>query len=289
MSFSSDLEPRHYQIGILLLLVLGFLCLGKSVIQAESVLWILSSVFFLQFLCDRFLSPHLVSRRAFFDEWESLIIGSLSLCLMMQFQTWALCLSSVVLLVGARVLFRWRNKLWVNPLALSLSLVLLYAQPSGRVLLNPTLWPSSLEFLFCLLVVGTYGLWKLRRTDGVLSFFLNVWVLFEGRSWILGESLPVDLSAMTLGGLLFVVFFVLADPQSTPTSREGRCLWGAFVALLTYALHFTPLSPYALIFAITLSGPLTPFLDSCIPGQSFRWPKYQLRALSLRDHAEGAS
>lgn len=116
-----------------------------------------------------------------------------------------------------------------------------------------------------LIILGFIVLYRLRRWEIHLTYFLTLAVLLLAQG--LYNSLPQDrliefvYSGLTEGGLLFFVFFMVVEPVTSPATRKGRILYSFIIAVIGFALGFTPVIEYGLIFALALGNLMVPLLN----------------------------
>jgi len=70
--------------------------------------------------------------------------------------------------------------------------------------------------------------------------------------------------------LLISAFFMLSDPKTMPASLAGCLLYGTWVALLGWTLHYLFSTPNAFLYALILSSPLTLSINRYLPGKTLQ-------------------
>lgn len=109
---------------------------------------------------------------------------------------------------------------------------------------------------------GLFLLWKKVIPWQVPVATLGTVVLVTLPFWLLDPDLhPFPLQHVFSGGLVLAAFFVATDPVSGCTTRRGRLLFGAGVALLTLAIRRWGAFPDGVAFAVLLMNCLAPWLD----------------------------
>ena len=66
------------------------------------------------------------------------------------------------------------------------------------------------------------------------------------------------------GLTMFAAVFVIAEPVSTPTSRETKIIYGAVVAILMMLVRVLGSNAEGLIFAVLFGNMITPFLNRTV-------------------------
>jgi enediyne biosynthesis protein E5 len=90
-----------------------------------------------------------------------------------------------------------------------------------------------------------------RRLPLIASFLVAFLVQAVVRSTITGNPLSADLAALTNVPLVLFTFYMITDPQTSPSARRGQVAFGAGVALfygLLLELHFT----FNLFYCVTV-------------------------------------
>ena len=109
-------------------------------------------------------------------------------------------------------------------------------------------------------------LFSIRVADYILpAFFLTTYAILV---WTFG-MVPVSniyftgdiLSAVLTGGVLFVAFFVMTEPASSPKTKYGKAMSGFFTGLFAFFICAHGASPAGIFFAIILSNVISPLIE----------------------------
>ncbi len=257
------IDPRYYQIGILgLLLIYGLLVLDLE-IQPEQVLWILITAQLTQFGFTRWLQlPKFDPRSA--------LISSLSLCLLLRTDSLLLASLAAFVAIGSKFLIRWNNKHVFNPTNFALVILILCFDSAW---VSSGQWGRDLLLVLLVACLGMIVISRSRRSDITLAFLGFYTVLIFGRGMWLGDPLTIPLHQLQNGALLIFAFFMISDPVTTPNSRTGRILFAAVVSSVAGFIQFSLYEPNGVLYALTVSCLLTPFIDHFLPGEKFAWEK----------------
>lgn len=166
---------------------------------------------------------------------------------------WILCLA-VVFAIGSKYALVYRKQHILNPVAIGAVLVactipihnLLTADDMSSDLFqwwvaNPTLfWP--------LIILGSLVVYKIRRWPMVLSCIAVGMAVFVGEGWLRFDALPLDSLNLYLFSFptLFLAFFMLTEPFTTPPTRNVQMMYGAMVGALSSTIVFAgwfPMTP----------------------------------------------
>ncbi len=71
------------------------------------------------------------------------------------------------------------------------------------------------------------------------------------------------------GGLLLAVLFMATDPVTSPVTKRGRWLFGAFCGILSVLFRVLGGNPEGVSYAILLMNTLTPLIDRYTTGRAF--------------------
>lgn len=72
------------------------------------------------------------------------------------------------------------------------------------------------------------------------------------------------------GGTLLAAFFVVTDPVTHPTSRQGQWLFGGLVGSMVFVIRAFGNYPDGIAFAVLLANAVTPYLDRRLAGYNAR-------------------
>ena len=82
----------------------------------------------------------------------------------------------------------------------------------------------------------------------------------------------------TLNGMLLqFAFFMISDPRTTPSSRAGRIVFAALVALGAGYVQFKLFRTDGLLWSLALGTLAVPLLDRLLPGARYEWNRDRSR------------
>ncbi len=255
------LDPRLFQIAAVSgLLVYGMAFLGFDVSPGRALL-VLVTTLGTQYACTR------IFRLPAFEP-KSAAISGLSLCLLVRTDDARLAALAAVLAVASKFLLRWNGKHVFNPTNFAIVALLVLA---NGVWVSPGQWGSAAFFAFLMACVGALVVAHAARSD-VTFAFLGAWLaLVFGRSLWLGEPLAIPLHRLESGALLLFAFFMISDPKTTPDSRAGRILFGAFVASGAWYVQFRLFRTNGLLWSLAACSLFVPVIDVVLPGPLYSW------------------
>jgi len=138
------------------------------------------------------------------------------------------------------------------------------------------IWWAGTPVLFIpLLILGGLVVMKVRRWSLVLSFLSVGFVVFLLEAWGFGLDLSKEASRYFLSGpSLFLAFFMLTEPFTTPPTKKLQMTYGAFVGFISQTTIFMPYfvasSEIALIIGNLIFYPTTLRRKLILPLESFR-------------------
>jgi Na+-translocating ferredoxin:NAD+ oxidoreductase RnfD subunit len=180
---------------------------------------------------------------------------------------WPFVMGPIVAIMS-KVALTYRGRHIWNPTNLSFSLLLLLAPDSVSILSHQ--WGNDLRvvgviFLLGFLVVGKSHLLHISGTY-VVSFV----VLALVRSGINGQPMLAELAPITGPMYMLFLFFMLTDPKTVVSSRNGRILVVIIIALAEMLIRLSaewnigflqPLLTAPPIFALAIVGPIAKVID----------------------------
>jgi enediyne biosynthesis protein E5 len=257
--FRSD--PRHYQI----LVLLSLLVYGVSWLQFEiglnQIVVLLGGAILTQCICTR------LPRLPTIDPRSPLISG-LSLCLLLRTNSIPLLVLSVIVTIISKFLFTWRRKHIFNPTNFGIVAMMLLSEQTW---VSPAQWGSKLYFGFLVACLGGMVVHRALRSDVSYAFILSYAAILFGRAYGLGDPLAIPLKQLQSGALLLFTFFMISDPKTTPDSRAGRILFALLVAAGAGYVQFVLYRNNGLLWSLAICSLLTPLIDYLFPGTKYHW------------------
>lgn len=100
----------------------------------------------------------------------------------------------------------------------------------------------------------------LTMLTSLLSFVATS-VLFN----ILGVSKVIDvIPGLLSGGVLFAIVFMVTDPVTSPSTKEGKIIYGILIGVLTVVIRAFAVFPGGVMFSILIANTFVPALDMMI-------------------------
>ncbi|HLZ45872.1 MAG TPA: hypothetical protein VKQ05_09385 [Gemmatimonadales bacterium] len=201
---------------------------------------------------------------------SSAYITGISLALLTKPQAnilWPFALGAFLAIGSKYVLIYHGRHLW-NPSNFAIAVLLLLASDSVAILSHQ--WGNDLGTNLVIWAFGLVIAWRAR----VLHVTLTYVVCFIGfavvRHFIVGGPLLAEIAPITGPMYQLFVFFMVTDPRTTVSTRRGRIIVVAIVALVEALIRLAgdfqlpllrPLYVSPPILALAFVGPLAMFLD----------------------------
>lgn len=253
-------DPRFYQIGALMLLLLyGLTALDFDVTWLRAVA-ILTTAIVTQAVCSRIWHIR-------FDPKSALISG-LSLCLLLRSNSILWPLAAAVIAVASKFLIRWRGKHIFNPTNGAIVALMLI---TPNVWVSPGQWGNVVFFGFLITCLGGLVVNRAARSDVTYAFIIAWSAILFGRSLLLGEPMSIPIHRLENGALLLYTFFMISDPKTTPDSRAGRVLFAALVATGAWYAQFKLFRTNGLLWSLAAWSMLVPLIDMVLPAKRYEW------------------
>ncbi|MGN7612330.1 RnfABCDGE type electron transport complex subunit D [Magnetococcales bacterium HHB-1] len=255
-----QLDPRWYQLAVLLSIILVGTLWQRLEIDACTVITILITITLSQWLLSKIVAlPSFDPRSA----W----ISGLSLIILLRSSS---CMNTAIIAgvaVLSKFIFRYQKKHLFNPS----NFALIFALLSGLGWVSPGQWGNDLFLLFFFAFAANFTLWRSARWDISLAFlFFYTTLLFLRALW-LGDPWTIPWHQLQSGSLLLFSFLMISDPKATPDARIARIVFALAVALVAIFLRFILYIPHDPLWALILCSLLTPLLDHLWPHQRFTW------------------
>lgn len=156
---------------------------------------------------------------------ESAVISGLIVGIVLSSDApWWIFVIASLFAVASKYFIRFNNKHIFNPAALAIFLVTIifgvYTQWRGTY------------YWYILAPAGTYFIFKIRKLEVLLSYFITAMALFAAQAWI------QKVSFINIFGYFsyFFIFIMLIEPKTTPITKKGKVIFGMEVAGLIFVL-----------------------------------------------------
>jgi Na+-transporting NADH:ubiquinone oxidoreductase subunit NqrB len=197
----------------------------------------------------------------------SALISGIGLCTLLRTNGILPAAAAAALAIASKFVIRWRGKHLFNPTNIVLVLFLV----AGWGWISPGQY-GHLAFVALLMVcVGLTVVTRAARSDVTLAFLGTYAAIVFGRSLWLGEPMTIPIHRLQSGLLLQFAFNMISDPKTTPDSRAGRVLFGAFVALGAGFVQFKLFRTNGPVWSLITCALFVPVIDRLLPGPRYQW------------------
>ena len=195
----------------------------------------------------------------------SAYITGISLALLIKPQAnilWPFALGAFLAIASKYVLTYRGRHLW-NPSNFAIALLVLVASNSVAILSHQ--WGNDIRINLVIWVFGLAVAWRARVLHVTLTYVVCFTLLALLRQAIVGGPLLAELAPITGPMYQLFVFFMVTDPRTTVSTRHGRMMVVAIVALVETIIRLAgdfqvgllrPLYPSPPILALAIVGPI---------------------------------
>ncbi|MEX2156822.1 MAG: hypothetical protein WD773_08280 [Gemmatimonadales bacterium] len=201
---------------------------------------------------------------------SSAYITGISLALLIKPQAnilWPFALGGFLAIASKYVLTYRGRHLW-NPSNFAIALLVLVAADTVAILSHQ--WGNDLATNLVIWAFGLAVAWRARVLHVTLTYVGCFTVLALVRYFIVGGPLLAELAPITGPMYQLFVFFMITDPRTTVSTRRGRILVAAIVAVVETVIRLAgdyqvallrPLYPSPPILALAIVGPIAMWWD----------------------------
>ena len=201
---------------------------------------------------------------------SSAYITGISLALLIKPQAnilWPFALGAFLAIASKYVLTYRGRHLW-NPSNFAIALLLLLAANSVAVLSHQ--WGNDLGTNLVIWAFGLVIAWRARVLHVTLTYVACFLAFATLRHFIVGGPLLAELAPITGPMYQLFVFFMVTDPRTTVSTRRGRMVVVATVALVETIIRLAgdlqipllrPLYPSPPLLALAIVGPIAMWWD----------------------------
>ena len=137
--------------------------------------------------------------------------------------------------IGSKFIFAWKKQHIFNPAAFG-ALAL-----SAPGIIEATWWVGNPWLFIPLLIAGSLVVTKIRRGTMVLWCINAAFIVYMFEVWRLGiDILPAIPTFFISWPILFLAFFMLTEPFTTPPTKHLQRWYGALVGGLSSTTFFAP-------------------------------------------------
>jgi Na+-translocating ferredoxin:NAD+ oxidoreductase RnfD subunit len=201
---------------------------------------------------------------------SSAYITGISLALLIKPQAnllWPFALGAFLAIASKYVVTYRGRHLW-NPSNFAIALLVLVAADTVAILSHQ--WGNDLRINLVIWAFGLAVAWRARVLHVTLTYVVCFAVLAVVRNAIVGGPLLAELAPITGPMYQLFVFFMITDPRTTVSTRRGRMVVVAIVALVETIIRLAgdfqlgllrPLYPSPPILALAIVGPMAMWWD----------------------------
>jgi Na+-translocating ferredoxin:NAD+ oxidoreductase RnfD subunit len=172
------------------------------------------------------------------------------------------------LAITSKYVLTYRGKHLWNPTNFAISALLLVAPGSMAILSHQ--WGNNLIAVGIVFGVGMLVVWRAKLLHITLTYLVCFLLLAAVRSAINGDPLEAEISPVTGPMYQLLMFFMITDPRTVVSTRRGRMLVVALIAVVECLIRLLPLVDLPVlapllfappIFALAIVGPIAKALD----------------------------
>jgi Na+-translocating ferredoxin:NAD+ oxidoreductase RnfD subunit len=208
---------------------------------------------------------------------SSAYITGISLALLIKPQAsllWPFALGAFLAIASKYVLTYRGRHLW-NPSNFAIALLVLVAADTVAILSHQ--WGNDLRVNLLIWAFGLAVAWRARVLHVTLTYVACFGLLAVVRNAIVAGPLLAELAPITGPMYQLFVFFMITDPRTTVSTRRGRMVVVAVVALVETVIRLAgdfqvgllrPLYPSPPLLALAVVGPIAMWWDLYRQAQS---------------------
>ena len=183
------------------------------------------------------------------------------------FWPFALC---AAISIASKYVLRYKGRHIWNPTNFGIVMLLLLAPESAAVL--SIQWGSNMWAMGVIWIIGLLTLWKVKRFHITFVYIISFLVYGYLRSLYTGDAYLAEVALMT--GPMYQLFalFMMTDPKTTVSSRNGRIITVIAIATLEAVLRLNELV-YAPFYALFIVGPIALIIEDQLGASSGRKEK----------------
>lgn len=268
-SFTFRLDPRWFQIAFqLIFLSYGIFGLEWTADWTHYGVSIGGCLLF-QFLAESVRTNRWQPIREFGRWGFSVLISSMSLCLLLKTNHWSTSLVAAFFTVIPKYIFRFRGKHVFNPSAIGIVATILLTKDAW---LSPGQWGADTVIFFGVITLGTIVVTRVQKLDVSLAFLITFAGLMYWRQvYVLGWPMDYFMHTISTGSILLFTFFMISDPRTSPNHPVARIAWAMLIAAVAFYLAVFKWKYNTAIWVLVAAAPLVPLLDYFFPAKTFSW------------------
>ncbi len=167
----------------------------------------------------------------------------------------ALC---AMISIASKYVLRYKGRHIWNPTNFGIVMIILLAPESAAVL--SIQWGSNMWAMLVIWLIGLVTLWKIRRFHITFVYIFSFLVFGWFRSLYTGDPYLAEIAAMTGPMYQLFVLFMMTDPKTTLSTRNGRMLVAFLIAFVEFIFRLNE-AVYAPFYALFIVGPIALILE----------------------------
>ncbi len=162
----------------------------------------------------------------------------------------ALC---AMISIASKYVLRYKGRHIWNPTNFGVVMIILLASDSAAVL--SIQWGSNMWAMLVIWLVGLVTLWKIKRFHITFVYIISFLIFGWFRSLYTGDAFLAEIAPMTGPMYQLFVLFMMTDPKTTLSTRNGRMLVAFLIALVEFFFRLNE-AVYAPFYALFIVGPI---------------------------------
>lgn len=155
--------------------------------------------------------------------------------------------------IASKYVLRYKGRHIWNPTNFGIVCVILIASDYAAVL--SIQWGSNMWAILTIWIIGLFVLWKVKLFHVSITYLLFFLLFAWFRSLLTGDPFMAEVAPVTGPMYQLFVLFMITDPKTTVSTKNGRCLVAFLIALVEFALRLNE-AVYAPFYALFLVGPI---------------------------------
>lgn len=167
-------------------------------------------------------------------------------------------IATALLSILSKYVLRYKGRHLWNPSNFGVSWMLFLNSLSAAGL--SIQWGSNFAAMSVIWVLGIIIVNRAKRLHVTITYVLSFIALAYLRCLITGDTFLAELAPLTGPMYQLFIFFMITDPPTSVSTKNGRIIVVILIALVEFALRLDNFI-YAPFFALFLVGPLAKFID----------------------------
>jgi Na+-translocating ferredoxin:NAD+ oxidoreductase RnfD subunit len=191
------------------------------------------------------------------EEWEfpsgAMLTGLIIAMVLSPHEPWYVFAWTSAIAIASKYIFRTRSANVFNPAALAL-VVTFYMFDTGQ-----SWWGALPEvspyFLIALFAGGIFIADRVKKVPAVLIFLGSYFLLFTATAYLGNPANAAEIfRTPDFQSVLYFAFFILSDPPTSPVAYRDQIVYGAMVAIASYAVFELVGAAYYLLAGVLVGN-----------------------------------